>query len=148
MSSVVHFDKKINAKKNNSTFLSLQTPFCSCSAWRPCLTRRGHRRHHSFCSSLKAASEHCSQTYEGKKETSFLFILLLQSMWCLTSALDYTHDFHAEKKRAQAKSSTVQEIHIAQRTMSLKDMRQQKNVRHRVSRCPKWTKVYAVQKVQ
>ena len=62
---------------------------------------------------------------------------------------DYTHGFHAEKQtRAQAKSSTVQEIHIAQRTMSLKDMRQQKNVRHRVSRRSKWTKVCTVQQVQ
>ena len=48
-----------------------KTPFCSCSAWRPCLTRRGHRRHHSFCSSLKAKSEHCSQTYGRRKRNLF-----------------------------------------------------------------------------
>ena len=75
-------------------------PFCSsCSAWRPCLTRRGHRRHHSFCSSLKAASEHRSQTY-GRN------LFLLHVVTPEYVMLDI-HDFHAEKQRAQAKSSTV-----------------------------------------
>ena len=149
MSCVLPFDKRITAKMTTLLFFRCKTPFCSCSAWRPCLARRGHRRHHSFCSSLNPVSKRGSKTYGMETETNFLYTLLLQSLWCLTSALDYTHDFHAEKQsRAQAKSSTVQEIHIAQRTMSLKDMRQQKNVRHRVSRRSKWTKVCTVQKVQ